>query len=387
VKTRKIFLNILISGFLLVPFFMWIFWILTPSKSINILIIDKTVLTKDCREHKGFNWILTQNKYVNSSGNFYNTTSDYFGFFPSENKKYKVNDFSTFSDKQIDSICNLYQMLYYTDTYGIYKNSWYLDTLQNEHSEKIYGGLDEGDYLLLKQMKAKKKLILAEFNFIAAPTREDIRTKTENLLNIKWSGWTGKYFSSLDTLDNPELPKWVIKLYKAQHEGKWDFTHSGIVFVNNDGTIAILENKTHLQTEVPTVSTTEYGCVKFDVPEVIGYPYWFDIISSTDSKNKIVSTYKLGTNPKGDSILNHYHIPKEFPAVVERKDDYRFYYFCGDFCDAPVSNRFLRFKGIRLFELFILNKNDLNNRLNFYWRFYYPMVTKILSDYYEEVKK
>lgn len=385
-KTRKIFFNILIFGFLLIPFFMWFFWMISPSKSLNILIVDKTVLTKECREHKGFDWILTHHKYKKADGNSYSTAGDYFGFFPGENKKYKVNDFSGFSDKQIDSISNIYQMLYYADTYGIYKNSWYLDTLQNEHSEKIYGGLDEGDYLLLKKMKEKKKLILAEFNFFAAPTSEDIRSKTENLLNMKWSGWTGRYFGSLDTIDNPELPKWVIKLYKVQHQGKWSFTHAGIVFVNDDGTIAILENETHLHTEVPIIYSTEYGCSKFDVPEMIGYTYWFDIISSTDSKNKIVSTYKIGTNSKGDSILNYHHIPKEFPAVIERMNDYKFYYFCGDFCDAPVSNRFIKFKGIRLFELFILNKNDINNRLNFYWRFYYPMISHILESYYEENK-
>jgi len=53
------------------------------------------------------------------------------------------------------------------------------------------------------QRKQLKKLIVTEFNLYDAPTNGLIREKVESLFDIKWSGWTGKYFS----IDHQEYKK------------------------------------------------------------------------------------------------------------------------------------------------------------------------------------
>lgn len=353
---------------------------------MKIFIMDKTVLTKKCNEHRAFNWILTHKKFITPENELYSIPNDYFGFSPLENKKFSIHDLNYYREKQIDSLSAYYDMAYFTDTYGIYYNDWYRDKNQTEHSEKVYGGLDYNDFLFLKNMRQKKKLILTEFNLLATPTDQDIRQKTEELLGIKWSGWTARYFESLDTLENPELPRWVVHLYKQQHQNKWPFKNSGIVYVHEDETIAIVENKTSLTHPVPVIYTSKYGQEKFDVPYKINYPYWTDITYPTDTTHRIVSYYKIKTNKTGDSILEHHHIPHVYPAVIESKDS-RFYYFCGDFADNPVNGRFVKFKGIGYFELFLLNDNEINSRMPFFWRFYLPMVKNILSNYYNTLPK
>ncbi|MFX5656654.1 hypothetical protein ABTE24_20980, partial [Acinetobacter baumannii] len=81
--------------------------------------------------------------------------------------------------------------------------------------------------------KAKHKLVLTEFNCIGSPTSDDIRARFEKLFALKWTGWTGRFFDSFDTSLNPELPKWLIRNYEAEHNGHWPFKKSGIAFVSN----------------------------------------------------------------------------------------------------------------------------------------------------------
>jgi len=378
---KKLIISIVISAFILLPFLLWLSWMLTPCKQLNIFIMDKSVTAKECFEHSAFGWILTHNKYVKPDGEVYSVQKDYFGFFPSEKQKYSICDLSGYTGTQLDSLSNLYQVAYYTDTYGVYDDEWYGQKNGTRYSQKLYGGLDMNDYLFLKKMREKKKLIIAEFNFFAKPTSVEVREKTEKLFGLKWAGWTGRYFKLLDTIKNPELPCWVVRLYKEQHNGKWPFKKSGIVFVNDDETVAILENETHLKKEAPSVKSNEYAVNKFGVPEEISYFYWFDITLSTDTDNKAISFYEIASNAKGDSVLHHFNIPKIFPAVFENTKDSPFYYFCGDYTDFPVENTFAKFNGIEFFKLFMPDKYNKNNRELFSRKYYLPMTEKILRDY------
>lgn len=382
---KKILINIFLYGFLLFPIILWLFWVVKPSHKTNIIIVDKTALTQDGLEHRAFNWLLANRKYVKQDGSFYSVPADYFGFFPLKNEQFLIKDLSAFSDKQIDSLAIDTNVAFYTDTYGIYHHEWYRDNHDlSAHSEKVYGGLDEKDVLFLKKMKEKKKLILAEFNFFATPTSSTIRTETENLFGLKWSGWTGRYFEQLDTTKKPEVPKWVVRLYKEQHENRWPFTKSGIIFVHSDETIEILEKGIDLNFEVPIVRSFDYTVSKFSVPKSINYPYWFDITLSTDTSNRVLSYYEISSNARGDSILHDHNIPKIFPAVFESLKDSPFYYFCGDFTDSPIYKTPRKIIGIQYFKLFVLNENDMNDRTPFFWRYSLPMTSKILDDYFHK---
>jgi len=380
---RKL-INIALFGIILFPLILWLLWVLKPSNRINILIMDKTVLTPIGFEHRALAWVLHHQKYFKPNGDYYSTPRDYLGFFPLKNDSFLIKDLSKLTEKQIDSLSTCSDMTYYTDTYGIYYNEWYRKKDLGEHSEKVYGGLDKNDILFLKKMKEKKKLILAEFNFFATPTSVSERVEAENLLGLKWSGWTGRYFEQLDTLKNPELPRWVVRLYKEQHQNRWPFKKPGIVFVHLDETIAILEKETDLQREVPLVKSFSYGVEKFSIPKEIRYPYWFDITLSTDTTNRIISYYELFPNERGDSILHHHNIPKIFPAAFENITSSPYYYFCGDFTDSPIRKTFDELIGMEYIKMFVLNESDLNDRTPFFWRYYLPMTSKILDNYFKK---
>ncbi|MCX6352207.1 MAG: hypothetical protein NTX03_10135 [Bacteroidetes bacterium] len=285
--------------------------------------------------------------------------------------------------EQIDKASDKYDLFYYTDTYGIYSNEWYGDTLINERSRLVYGGMSSHDLSLLKRAKARHKLIIAEFNTIATPTKAGIRHEFEDMFGVKWSGWVGKYFDVLDTNINYDLPLWLYRNYKKQHNGQWPFKRSGIAFVNIDDHVEVLENIKDLKVEVPYIVTAKRANRdRFTIPRRMKYPYWFDIMY-TSHRNNVISTYLIEPTKRGDSILKHWGILKKFPAVIEHIDtNYRFYYFSGDFCDNPIRDRLNSFKGIWYFKPLFYNKKEIGETESFFWKFYMPMVTQILDEYY-----
>lgn len=371
---------------------MFLAWYFQPDKPIRTIIIDKTVSDLPRQEHRGFNWILTYYRFTKTDKNLYNIYENYFGFFPIpplepiENRKFEIHDFEDYTFEQLDSICKITDMIYFADNYGVYRNEWYLDTLETEHSPKVYGGLTEKEVYIAKNLKLQNKLIISEFNTFCSPTPQYIRESFENLFDLKWTQWTCRYFDMLDTLKNPELPRWVVNLYKQQHNGEYPFHNAGLVYVHENSTLFILEDKTHLNIETPFIHTSAKYQEIYDLPDSIHYPFWFDITFSGDS-NEVVSQYKIYPNHAGDSILNVYGVPKISDAVIEHLKPYTFYYFAGDYIDNPVRNYTSYLKGIRLFDFFLYN-NDLNDRTKFFWKFYTPLVSKIMLDYYNsDLKK
>jgi len=381
-KTLNIILRI-IGILILIPLISWLLLCFQPKRPLNIYILDKTVPTLERNEHRSFNWILTHNRYVKENKRRYSYKKDYFGFFPLNLKK-KTYKSESIQLEDIFNIINKYDMLYYTDTYGVYYEDWLRGMKKgSSRSTLIYGGLNSNDYSLMLEMNKIKKLIITEYNILAPPTSVLIKYKIEELFDIHWSGWVGRYFDKLDP-GNPDLPEWVVQTYKNSHYGKWPFKESGIIFMKNNRRAVILENGTHLNTEVPMIFTDKYGQEKFDIPGEIHYPFEFDITLS-GGRNRIVSTYEINVNEEGDSLLQIYNIPKSFPAVIEGNENSSFYYFAGDFADYPVSLFSAHFKGIRHLDFLFYNE-EINDRSKFYWKFYMPMISKILDDYYN-IKK
>ncbi len=410
---RKRIVIFILFALILFPLWMWIAWLMQDDRVLKVLILDKTVLTDAGDEHRSFNWVLINEKFTKPSHELYENEKDYFGFFPHDYDTYSINDLEQLKEEKINELVKDNDMTYYTDIYGIYTNDWYnkeRDTSLNvssrkilsifsnlfgnkkaalERSKLIYGGLCENDILFLKKMKESKKLIITEFNLIANPTVGKRRTDVEEMFKMKWSGWVGRYFDCLDTLVNQELPPWLIRLYKEQHNGKWPFKKSGIALVHEDETIAVLENENELSAELPNIITNPIDQQRFGLPPSIIYSFWFDIMASTDSTtNHIISEYVLHPNSKGDSILTHHHIPKKFPAVFEHyQEDYKFYYFAGDFADNPIKINYLaELKGIKTFRYFLYNKTDKCDRNRFFWTYYNILVSKILNTYYNDYK-
>ncbi|MDP2886146.1 MAG: hypothetical protein Q8P51_14120 [Ignavibacteria bacterium] len=377
---RLILVTILVFLILLAPLWMWLAWWLSPFRPLNIYILDKASSTSDYSEHRALNWVLMHEKYSKSSEKFYSVNDDYFGFHPGTNGEFRIDGLDSLSDDRVDSLAERYDAAFYTDVYGVYRNEWYQHQNVSEFSPMIYGGLQKQDLSFLKSMKEQRKLIICEFNFLDSPTQAPVREEAEELFGIQWTGWTGRYFKTLDTLKDPELPRWAVTLYKAQNNNQWPFRSAGIVFVHESASIVILEHPFYLETEVPIVVTPKNYQDRFDLPKSVEYPYWFDIVLNT-GENKVVSEFVIETNDLGDTVLAWNKIPKRWPAVLEHTGDYRFYYLGGDFSDAPIRNNLWRYKGISWFRKLLYDRSDVGNRERFFWEYYIPFVRSVFLEY------
>jgi hypothetical protein len=379
-KTLKI-TGIILFLFLLVPVISWILWHFGPSKKLEIAVLDKTVPTPGCEEHRSFFWILNHEKYTNKAGRHYSSTNDYFGFFPLKPYKYRKYDLKRIRLAEIPSMAENLDMVYYTDTYGVFFDDWFRGVQTEDLSTLIYGGLNQNDFLLLKEMKNQHKLIITEYNLFDYPTTDFIREKTEELFDLKWSGWTGRYFNSLNYEKNKDIPRWIVVNYKKNHKGEWAFKKSGIILTYRQNKVIVLEEGKDLKFPLPIIYPEKYGKDKFSLPDSITFSNWFDIVAPSNSSNKIVANYSLRVNRNGDSILNENNIPKSFPAIFENTNGCTFYYFAGNFARCNVSNFTKDIYGYDQLGKKIAAEND------FFWNFYKPLISKILSNYYVTLPK
>jgi len=363
----------------LIPLWLYLAWVLTPKNKLVFAIIDKTVVNQKGQEHVSLTWVLNNQRLTKTPTQKYQTKNDYFGFFPDEHNTFKIKGLERFTSDQLNKLSIDADATYFTDTYGVYKNDLEAKNV-NERSEMIYGGMSSQDVEFLQDMKARHKLIIAEFNTIESPTSEDNRSKFEYLFGMHWSGWCARYFESLDSITNKDIPKWLTHEYMAEHNKKWPFHKAGIAFVSNSGQVVVLEEGTYLTDAMPHIITAGYGQQVLSLPPIFKYPYWFDVITPELSVNHVISRYVISVNRRGMAELNQNGIPSTFPAIIMHNDsDYRFYYFSGDFCDNPIGMGSSYFKGVGAFKWLFYNSDDDSERSSFFWEFYRPMMTNILE--------
>jgi hypothetical protein len=397
---RKKVIILLSIAVLLFPVWMWLAWWLTPKRKLTVAIIDKTSMDRSVQKHISLDWVLNQQRFAKNHHALYSPGHDYFGFFPEGGDHYRIKGLERWSSGQLQQLAGDADMVYFADTYGVYKTD-------SGRSEILYGGMSQQDIGLLQEMKARHKLMIAEFNAIGSPTRSDVRQHFESLFGLHWSGWTARYFTSLDTLVNPELPHWLIDQYRWQHGGEWPFHRDGIVWVNsggnntennagdnssdNSGDIVILENGVDLTSPVPEIAARQAGLQELDLPTSIKYSFWFDVIEEDTATgmaglNEAAAEFVIPVNARGAALLQQRHIPVRCPAVLRHQGaDYSFYYFSGDFCNNPLSFGSSYFKGIGWFKRLFYHDADPGERQRFFWSFYRLMMTRILEDEYRHI--
>ena len=367
---------VILSVFVLTIIVSFLIWVLKPSRTLEVFILDKTVPTQERREHKSLHWVLNHHKYVNSEQRRYRLKEDYYGFFPIDPQQQKF-DFRSLSIRDVDVISDSVDLAYYADTYGVYYNDWYTGNSPDVAGEqKVYGGLNQNDYLLLKALKEKGKTIVTEFVLLDKSASNLVRKKTETLLNLKWEGWIGKYFPSLSPGASPQ---WIRDLYQTQNNGQWPFSGPGIVLIHKYGKVVVLDQNRYLESPLPVIETNQGAANRFGVPEQITYPNWFDITHG-DSTSQVLARFNLNTNSKGDSLLNSYRLNSRFPAIIHHHGDYSFYYFAGDFSQNPIHTYTSYFQGIHMLDFLFYKQEETHSSAHFFWKYYLPLTRSILEE-------
>jgi len=381
-KKTLLIVVIILAVIFALPVINLIRWTFQTKKPIDIIIVDKTVPTLEREKHKPFNWILTNERFVKKGKkSSYSYIKDYYGFSPKRplrEKQWERNDY------RLTDLINLAEKndaVYFTDTYGVFFNDWYKGINKSRKSRKLYGGLNNNDFLLIKEMKDRNKLIIMEYNSFDYPTAQFESVRTQEKLGITFTGWTGKYFSSLDTT-GAEFPIWMTAMYRREYKKPWNFTKPGIVILKEKD-IIVLEEGIHLKNAMPHIITNSEYCGKYGVPESVAFDKWFDIIDPL--ANTIVSKFKIETSSVGDTLLNENNLLSEFPAVIQEPVSKRIYYFSGDFANYDAPYWAARFKGFdKLKSILYSDKPDDTRR--FFWLYYKPLINGIFTDYYNSMK-
>lgn len=379
---RRVFPFIVVLVF--IPLFSFLFWFVYPSKELEVLVIDKTVPTESYQEHQSIFWALEHLKFQNKEGDFYQKGKDYFGFYPDSSSSFGTSkDVSQLSEQEIVEKANDLDILFYSDTYGVFEND-FNEVNSDEFSKKIYGGLNRGDINLLREVAAQHKTIIAEFNTMASPTPVGIRTEFENLMGIKWTGWIGRYFDQMDTTINERIPKWFIRQYLDQHENSWVSPGPGIVFVHENGAVEIFSNGIEYFGEIPKIHTQRINKHGFKLPEVVPYPDWFDVVL-IEREYQVISYFDINPSELGKEKLREMGLPRFFPAAIMKDiGEGQYYYFSGDFSDLKSSMGSAHFQGLpSLWRGFHIVTN-FNDRQSFYWNYYYPLLSQVLQKAYHK---
>ena len=382
-KKTLLIVIIILAVIIALPVINLIRWSVQTKKPLDIIIVDKTVPTLEREHHKPFSWILTNERFVKKENmSSYSYKKDYFGFFPQRpirDKKWDRNDYRL---ADVIPLANKSDAVYFTDTYGVFFNDWFRGINKSRKSRKIYGGLNNNDFLLLKEMKYRNKLIIMEYNCFDYPTADFESIRTQEKLGITFTGWTGKYFASLDT-NVVDFPVWMTAMYRKEYRKQWKFTKPGIVILKEKD-IIVLEEGTQLKTAMPQIITGETFTQKYGVLPSVAFDQWFDIIDPL--QNKIISKFKIDATALGDTLLTSKGLQNEFPAVVQEPVAQRLYYFSGDFATYNVPFWTSRFKGVeKLKGMLYSDKSDDTRR--FFWLYYKPLINGIFSDYYASLNK
>ena len=379
-KKTLLIIVIILAVILALPVFNLVQWFFQAKKPLEIILLDKTSSTLERENHRAISWILTHERFVDSTRKGYNYKKDYFGWFslrPLRDREYKINDYRL---TDVINFAKKYDALYIADTYGVTTNDWYRSIFKSRRARKLYGGLNNTDNLLIKEMKDRNKLVILEYNSFDYPTAAFDSYRTQERLGIQFTGWTGKHFSSLDTTIR-DFPVWMTQLYRKEHHKPWNFTKGGIVLLSQKS-IIVLEEGTHLSGTMPIIVSDTATCDKFGVIGNVAFDDWFDIITPVSCK--VISTYHLPTTSMGDSLLAEYELPNVFPAVTQETTVPTVYYFAGNFAYSDKPMWTAKFRGIEMLKRFFYTDKEDDPR-RFFWLYYKPLVNTIFGDYYKSL--
>jgi hypothetical protein len=386
VKKRHKALLVILFFIVGVPFILWLSWLLTTPRPVSVFIMDKSSYSKERINNRALNWVLKHYRFVKPNGKDYDSGLDYYGFFPGEKGNFTIRDLAKLSTVEMQQLAMQYNVAYYVDSYGVYSDEWPIGNMDTLAVSKIYGGLDWEDLLFLEYMLDLDRMVIAEFIFLAPPTQEAQRKKAEEILGVKWQGWTGRFFHTLDP-DAPGhiIPSWILTLYQQQYGQSWPYKNAGIILVNHDETLVVLEKANQLRNPLLMIHTDTENQRKYGMSDNIHFSGWFDITFPSSTSSSVLSWYELDLTEQGKELLKKHNIPARFPAVIQNNKAGQVFYLAGDFGYSPIKKRFVRFKGARFAELFLADLNDPTDKSGFFLAYYLPMMKKILRDYQETI--
>ena len=377
-RKRLKWYHLLAAAVVLLIISLFIGWHFVPKKMMNIVVLDKTVLSYSededikkeniYRKHQGFFRLLNQGRYVKPNGSDYNYLTDYYGPVVDENGAYDRS-------VELNEAANKPDLVYISDAYGLGN-----DTFGHFNGGKpLNGGISSDDMSYISFAYESGAPIVAEAALFSTPLSDSVKSQLVSLLGVTPTKWIGRYI--VDLQDFSDVPDWAPPMYEQQEGVEWRFSGPGILLISSDGEIKILEqnvdfnNKNLLKIYIKDKYKGEFGGC-----DQCNFYNWFELVEPNYGTEDI-ATFEFDLNATGMEKIRNISSTPRFCAITRRQEEgyAPVYYFAGDFCDYVNGNRF----GAFLFsnEFFKLLSYDRQGDIsNFYWRFYSPLMRKILDD-------
>ena len=366
-------LKILIAAILAITIFLiarpFYEWSKLPSSQMNIWVVDKTVPKPDYREHKALTWVINHEKILNSkTGDIFKQDEDYYGYFPLGGRKFEI--------KPIPTKVEYPDMIFLTDTYGVYQDDLTVTTAFDASNNKIYGGLDADEVKSIQDNLGNGNMIVGEFNIASDPTGTGNRKALEEIFSVNWSGWKARSYD--DLLKGLEVPDKIVELYEAQTGQAWKFKGEGFVFISDDDKVIILKKGEDYTGDGFLVKFRDEYKDKYSVDKDVPIKQWIEVISA--KQEDIIADYYCEFSESGKNKLAEYGIAESFPSVVKSSHpQYTSYYFAGDFADAQSNIPLYNFNNYEKLKL-KTTKYYKEKPEYFYWNCYVPMIQTILAE-------
>ncbi len=367
-KTIKIFV-IVILVILILPLIGYAGWLLKKGKPLDIFVVNKSMTQYQGSENKAFNYLLNTKKIFATGQRAYNLRIDHFGV-QWYNGDFQVKYPRLKELKRTAEKCDLF---YYADASGV--NTSDIRKLKAGEPDKVeYGGINNTDYNLIKEVISLNKPIILECNFYGPPTDPLVRYNIEKLIDIYYVGWIGKYVDDLAG-DADLRPGFDWKeLYSEYTGGTWSASGPGIVWINVDARrIFVLEEGKHIATSDGLILSTPEAAEKFGMREQVNFNGWFTLLHP--GNNEILSEFQLNATDEGLLKLNEFGVPGRFPALIQAGEN--FYFMAGDF-GKSTSNGLLP-RVMVLGPLYNNIKSKSSSATNFFYSYYQPFMTSVLE--------
>ncbi len=367
---------LLVAVLFLLP---WGCYLSRPATEMKVVVLNKTVPYRTWVEHRSLFWLMKHLKIRNRAGESYNSRKDYLGAFPGlepGDRPAATRDLALSDALGAD-------LVYIADTYGVYEDDLKSGSRMKaalERSRKIYGGLEQSEAdAAVAALHAGKKLVV-EFNTLASPTGTAARETMEQALGVRWTRWVGRYFPRLE--DEDEVPRWLVENYELESDRPWEFEGAGYVLLQDDAHVEVLRvGEESKRDGLVLMREQPVDPVLNEARDGVSYAFWFSIVEPSDDV-KVLATFRWNLTQEGQNRLLARGLPMTFPAVVRRMAPGGgvAYYFAGDFADNPMPQIQVPLAGYTRFKRSFERVRLYPSEASFYWRFYVPMMSRILLD-------
>ena len=373
-KARRYFLIPLIL--LMMLSLIFIVWHIIPKKTLNICVLDKTVLsaTEDndinpdsvYRKHQGLFWIINQQRYALEDGSSYDYKKDYFGPIIDENGK-------LLSERTLSTLDYTPDLLYISDLYGVVDDTYGY----YKNSAAKGSGITVDDMSVISYAHENGATVIAEKELFNSGLSDSVYSQLTSLCGVKPTTWVGRYI--VDLQDFSDVPDWAPPMYEQQEGVSWQFAGPGLLLVSSDK-ILVLEQKTDFQSKnLLKISINEEYKKEFGGCNTVNFYNWFEIVEPS-SNSEVIANFELDVNATGMEKLKGILSTPSFAAILRKNYEGKspVYYFAGDFNDYVNHEKYNGFLFANHFYRWI--SYDINGDIsNFFWNFYNPLMTNLLS--------